>query len=81
MLTNKQKKYFIVDRYRQGIDLSYAKEFLATKKNIKFFSSFKDANIALQKGFYDDSDYGVFSVNDKNKIVRYEHDGKGFKIT
>ena len=61
-------KYFVVDRYRQYIDIEYVKKFLNTKANIKFHNSAKDAFKELHNGFYDDSDYGVFSIN--NGIIK-----------
>ena len=65
------KRYFVVDRYRYRIDTSYVKKFLAKEKNIKFHSSFKEARQEQHNGFYDDSDYGVFSIDENNKIERH----------
>lgn len=65
------RKYFVVDRYRQYIDTNYVKQFLATEKRIKFHTSLKEASHELHEGFYDDSDYDVFSIDEKNKIKRY----------
>jgi uncharacterized HAD superfamily protein len=62
------KKYFVVDRYRQDIDVDYVIDFLKEERNIKFHTSLEDALQELHNGFYDDSDYGVFSIiNDKIK--------------
>jgi hypothetical protein len=63
------KKYFVVDRHRRPIDIDYVKEFLK-QDNIKFHKSFETALDELENGFYDDSDYGVFSVSDNKIIVR-----------
>ena len=66
------KKYFVVDRYRQYINTNYVKQFLATKKDIKFHTSLGDALQELHNGFYDDSDYGVFSIDKDGQIRRHE---------
>lgn len=67
----RMKKYFIVDRYRQYIDSDYVKEFLSKKKETKFYTSLEKAKTALHKGFYDDSDYGIFSMDEKSNIERH----------
>jgi hypothetical protein len=65
------KKYFVVDRYRCNIDTDYVKEFLEENDDgIKFHDSSASAFQELHKGFYDDSDYDVFSINDIGKIER-----------
>jgi hypothetical protein len=66
------KKYFIVDRYRQYISIDYVKEFLSEKKKIEFFTSLEKAKVKLHKGFYDDSDYSVFSIDEKDNIKRHD---------
>jgi len=64
------KRYFVVHRYRQYIDSAYVEEFLSKEKRIRFYTSLKKAKTALHKGFYDDSDYGVFSIDEKGKTRR-----------
>ena len=63
------KKYFVVYRYRCYIDTDYVREFLIEKNNIKFHTSLDEALQELHRGFYDDSDYGVFSIIE-DKIER-----------
>ena len=65
------KKYFIVDRYRQYINIDYVEGFLSKKEKIEFYTSLKKATAALHKGFYDDSDYSVFSIDEKGNIERH----------
>lgn len=65
------RKYFVVDRYRQYINTAYVRQFLATEKDIKFHYSLGKALHELRKGFYDDSDYAVFSIDEDNRIRRY----------
>lgn len=68
----KIKKYFVVDRYRRYIDTNYVRQFLTTEKNIKFHTSLEEASQELHEGFYDDSDYDVFSIDEENKIRRHK---------
>ena len=65
------EKYFVVHRRRRGIDIPYVKEFRRNTKGIKYHTSFKDASKELNNGFYDDSDYDVFSIDTKGKIKRH----------
>lgn len=65
------RKYFVVDRHRQYIDINYVKLFLATEKNTKFHNSLEKALHELHSGFYDDSDYGVYSINKKGRIKQH----------
>jgi len=65
------KKYFVVDRYRQYISTDYVKQFLATERDIKFHTSLESASQELHNGFYDDSDYAVFSIDEDNTIERH----------
>ena len=65
------KKYFVVHRYRQGIDIQYVKEFMHDTKNIRYHTSLKSASKELHNGFYDDSDYNIFSIDNKDNIERY----------
>lgn len=67
----KMRKYFVVDRYRQFINTDYVRQFLATEKDIKFHTSLEKASHELHEGFYDDSDYDVFSIDEKNRIKRH----------
>jgi len=62
------KKYFVVHRYRCYIDTDYVREFLK-ENDVKFHTSLNEAQQELSRGFYDDSDYDVFSII-KNKIKR-----------
>jgi len=66
------KKYFAVNRYRQYIDTEYVREFLKTKKNIKFYASLEEASRRPIDELVDtdDSDYGIFSIDKNNKIKR-----------
>jgi hypothetical protein len=63
-------KYFVVYRYRNYININYVKDFLSTEKDIKFHASLEQASHELHEGFYDDCDYDVFSINEKNIIKR-----------
>ncbi|KKN06302.1 hypothetical protein LCGC14_1078560 [marine sediment metagenome] len=66
------RKYFIVNKYRQYIELDYVKKFLSTEKKVKFYTSLEKATSDMHKGFYDDSDYGVFSIDEKGNVKRHK---------
>jgi len=66
------KQYFVVHRYRQYIEIPYVRKFMRDNKDMKYHTSLKTALKELHNGFYDDSDYGVFSMDSKGKIKRYD---------
>jgi len=74
--SNNDIKYFVCDRFRNGIDLAFAKEFLKNEKGwnkITMHDNYDDARKELQNGFYDDSDYAVIKIeNDIFYIDRRE---------
>lgn len=72
------EKYFVVHRYRQGIDEQYVREFIRDEDDIKYHTTVESASTELHNGFYDDSDYGVFSINYKGEIKRYDHNNEVF---
>jgi len=56
-------KYFICDRHRRNIDAEYMFSFMLHKsKPFHYFDTKEEAEEAMRKGFYDDSDYSVISV-------------------
>ena len=67
------KKYFAVNRYRQYIDTDYVREFLREEKHTKLYDSLDEATKRPIHDLVDtdDSDYGIFSIDDKNNIKRH----------
>jgi hypothetical protein len=66
------KKYFVVTRYRRYIDDAFVLSFLKSHSKIEKFETIKKAKYHMSHySDTDDSDYGVFSIGPKGKIIRH----------
>jgi hypothetical protein len=66
------KKYFVVTRYRCGIDNDFVRAFLKENPKTKKFETIEKAEHYMSHhADTDDSDYGVFSIGAKGNIVRH----------
>lgn len=63
-------KYYVVDRYRQGIDIKYLNEELSNGRLRRVFDTYADAKEYLEGCFFDDSDYCVFGLLDNGTWIR-----------
>lgn len=73
-------KFFICDRVRCFVSLDYVIEFVKRRTKdpfgwgtIKYFDTFKEAEKARRKGFYDDSDVIIAKVlgDEKYELINF----------